>query len=403
MALIQSMQETENLCSSSRARPAPLAPQRIWVLLSNRVGDNAQVLALAAALKIPYETRIFSNRRGAIAANLLLGSWLPYLVRGRAACLTPPWPDLVIAAGSQSEPICAQIRDHAASNGHQVKFVFLGRPWKSLAMYELIVTTPQYRVPAAGNVMQIELPLHLVTRDKVARLAEIWSARMSHLPRPYIMVSLGGSINRYTLDCYAAKRLARQANALAGGGSLLVCSSFRTPKRIISTLKQYVSRPSYMFDWEQSATENPYLAFLGLADRIVVTGDSITMLAEACETGKPVYIFDLGEGLFSMKEPHVSPAAREVDWLWLMSTLRASYKDAEVKLIRNLLPKRLQRDTRVVHQRLIKHGSAAWLGERQFAQDVSSSLDSTLDVANRVLSILSDRKPGASWGHSHAI
>jgi uncharacterized protein len=402
LAVIQSMHGVQQAFPASWAPPEPPDQQRIWVLLSNRVGDNAQVLALAAALNVPYEIRLFSNRRGAIAANLLMGSRLPFLVRGRAACLTPPWPDLVIAAGSQSEPLCAQIRDHAASSGHRVKFVFLGRPWKSLAMYELIVTTPQYRVPAADNVMQIDLPLHLVTRDKVARLADIWSARMSHLPRPYVMVCLGGNINRYTLDRYAAKRLARQANALASGGSLLVCSSFRTPKRIMETLKRYISRPSYMFDWENSTAENPYLAFLGLADRIIVTGDSITMLAEACETRKPVHIFDLGEGLFSMREPHVRPATREIDWLWLMSILRASYKDAEVRLIRKLLPRRLQRDTHAIHQQLVKHGLAAWLGDRQLAQEVSTSLKSTLDVANRVLTLLGDRNSGIKWGHKQA-
>jgi hypothetical protein len=38
---------------------------------------------------------------------------------------------------------------------------------------------------------------------------------------------------------------------------------------------------------------NPYLAFLGVADRIVVTADSASMLADAVSTGKPVEIFAL--------------------------------------------------------------------------------------------------------------
>ncbi len=39
---------------------------------------------------------------------------------------------------------------------------------------------------------------------------------------------------------------------------------------------------------------NPYLGFLGLADAIIVTADSINMVCEACSTGKPVHILPLG-------------------------------------------------------------------------------------------------------------
>src|SRR3546814_6488733 len=35
---------------------------------------------------------------------------------------------------------------------------------------------------------------------------------------------------------------------------------------------------------------NPYFGFLGLADAIVVTCDSISMVSEACSTGKPVLV-----------------------------------------------------------------------------------------------------------------
>ena len=39
------------------------------------------------------------------------------------------------------------------------------------------------------------------------------------------------------------------------------------------------------------AAENPFFAFLGLSDAMVVTGDSTSMCSEACATGRPVYIF----------------------------------------------------------------------------------------------------------------
>ena len=37
------------------------------------------------------------------------------------------------------------------------------------------------------------------------------------------------------------------------------------------------------------------MGYLALADALVVTGESASMLAEACATGKPVYIYPLNE------------------------------------------------------------------------------------------------------------
>ena len=40
----------------------------------------------------------------------------------------------------------------------------------------------------------------------------------------------------------------------------------------------------------------PYYGWLGLADAIVVTSDSVSMASEACFTGKPVFVVDLPGG-----------------------------------------------------------------------------------------------------------
>src|SRR5262249_6598169 len=147
-------------------------------------------------------------------------------------------------------------------------------------------------------------PMHRVTADAITRAAAQWEGRLAHLPHPRIAVLVGGSINRYTLDARAAKRIAVEvgASAAARGGSMLVCNSYRTPSAAMTVLSAAVPVPAFIHDWHNPAQpENPYLGFLGLADEIVVTGDSISMLAESSITGKPVFIFDLGEGNYAMR------------------------------------------------------------------------------------------------------
>jgi mitochondrial fission protein ELM1 len=340
-------------------------PPRIWALLSPREGDNAQVLAVAEALGWPFERRRFSNRPGAIAANLIAGAAIRSRVRYEPGAFDPPWPDLVLAAGTQSEPICAQIRHDARRDGYWTRLVFLGRPWMDPGRYDLVVTTPQYRVPPGPNVMEIDFPLHRVSAEAVAREAERWAPRLAHLPRPWFAVFIGAGINRYTLDDRAAKRIALEAGALAaaGGGSLLICGSYRTPPRALQVIRENLPVPAWIFDWHRSEGDNPYLAFLGLADGIVVTGDSMTMLAEACTAGKPVYIFDLGEGRFAMREtpPQHPPIA--IAHPWLMSALRARAMHLKVCVTNSIIPKRLHRDTRPIHRKLIASRRAVWLGD----------------------------------------
>ena len=47
--------------------------------------------------------------------------------------------------------------------------------------------------------------------------------------------------------------------------------------------------------WDGSG-ENPYFAYLAVADALIVTADSVSMVSEAAATGKPVHIVDLPGG-----------------------------------------------------------------------------------------------------------
>ena len=48
--------------------------------------------------------------------------------------------------------------------------------------------------------------------------------------------------------------------------------------------------PSHLSRWGD-AGDNPYAGYLGLADAVIVTGDSVSMCSEACATPGPVYIY----------------------------------------------------------------------------------------------------------------
>jgi hypothetical protein len=341
---------------------------RVWVLTGNKAGDNSQVLALAEALGWPFEVKRFVNRRYEFVPNMLLGTTLIGIDREQSSPLEAPWPDLVLSAGRRNEPVARWIKAQAPE---RVRIVHVGRPWSSLDAFDLIVTTPQYRLPVRPNVLHNQTPLHRVTAERLAREAVRWQDRLAHLPRPYVVVVVGGSSGPYSYDIRAAERLAREASALAAsrGGSLLITTSARTPLPTIDAMEEHLSVPACLFRWTKDAPDNPYFAFLGLADQIIVTGDSMSMLAEACATRKPVHIFDLGEGENAMRPSTVQAAAS----IRRARSGRRHIERSHVKafLYRQLMrfgPERLGRDIRIIHTHLVDSGRAVWLGDR-FPED----------------------------------
>jgi mitochondrial fission protein ELM1 len=47
---------------------------------------------------------------------------------------------------------------------------------------------------------------------------------------------------------------------------------------------------SLIFNFPVLSGDNPHLGHLAWADTFIVTADSVSMLSEACSTGKPVYV-----------------------------------------------------------------------------------------------------------------
>ena len=118
-------------------------------------------------------------------------------------------------------------------------------------LFDLVVTTPQYGLPAAHNVLHNALPLHAVSAERLALAAQAWRPRLAHLPGPFVTVLVGGSSGPYRFDAAAATRLGREASALARrlGGSVLVTTSARTPAAAADALVAAIDAPAFVHRW----------------------------------------------------------------------------------------------------------------------------------------------------------
>ncbi|HKK22406.1 MAG TPA: ELM1/GtrOC1 family putative glycosyltransferase [Pseudohaliea sp.] len=321
-------------------QPAP----RTWCLLGRKAGDNAQVTALADALGWPWEPRHIAARPWELLPHLALGVTLAGINRGVSSPLRPPWPELLLTAGRRNEPVARWIQRQA---GGATRLVHVGRPWAPLACWDLIVTTPQYFLPAAARIRHNTLPLSDLRPGDLAAAGAALAPQLAALPRPWIGVLVGGDSGKYVYTAAKGRHLGALAQRLAtaSGGSLLVTGSPRTPPRALDALGGELAVPHRLHRWGQG--ENPYRGILELADAFVVSGESMSMLAEAQTRGRPLYIFDPGDGA--------------TPWWRLRHGWR--YKPLSHRLAMRLGPRRMRRDIGRIQAALVASGAARWLDE----------------------------------------
>jgi mitochondrial fission protein ELM1 len=291
------------------------APPRIWLLLGEKAGDNAQAQVLADALGWPSEVRRLRMRPEWVLGKPRVRATLDHVDLTRSDALEPPWPDLLVTVGRRLSSAALWIR--AQSQG-RTRLVLIGKPRRRLGDFDLVVASAQYRVPRRRNVVPIGLPLMRVDAAAVAAAAETWRPRLAGLPRPLVALLVGGPTKPVRFDAAVARDLvARVARAAAeSGGSLYVCTSRRTPAAVIEALEAALPAGAQLYRWQAEDPDNPYLALLGLADRFVVTSDSVTMMVEVVRLGKPLAICRL-------------PPRRR----WLRAFTRSRDLDAVVRLL----------------------------------------------------------------------
>lgn len=276
---------------SALRREDPGQP-RVWALLGDNDVGNAQVRRLVAALGWPYEERRLVFTARASLPPVLLGASLAGVDTDRSSPLSPPWPDLVIAAGAKSVPAALWIRKQS---GGRTRLVQLGRPLAPFHLFDLIIAGPQHRLPIRDNVLHVTAPFVGMDGDELQRAREVWQSRLSNLPTPRTALFVGGG---GWMRRVAVGKAAELGRTVAGkvaeeGGSVLVAFAPDVPARAREALLAALPVPHVVAD--AGREREAQAAFLALADQFVVTDDDPALLAEACLTSKPVALYGRGQ------------------------------------------------------------------------------------------------------------
>ncbi len=265
--------------------------KKVWALLDERQGNTSQTLGVAEALGLPFEIKQIEFNHLVRLPNPLIYKTTIGVKETSRPLLTPPWPDIVISTARRLGLVASYIK----SQSPQTFLAQIQWPGFPSRHFDLIAAPRHDNAKPAPNLITTLGAPHRVTENTLKREADIWRKVLNGYPTPTIALLVGGSAKGREFGAQHAKMLAILASEFTNslGGSLFITTSRRTGKDIAPTLSQHLTCPHYMHIWrdEDDAKANPFYGFLGLADAVIATGDSISMCSEACATGKSVYVY----------------------------------------------------------------------------------------------------------------
>jgi mitochondrial fission protein ELM1 len=360
----------------------------VWLVLSDKAGDNAQVLAVAEALPWPHEIkRLFVVDRYALGKPTVAAS-LHHIDAGRSDALQPPWPDLLITVGRRMSMVALWIQEQSAG---RTKIVLLGTPKRFPGRFDLAIISEQYRQPPRPNFLRIRYPLQKMDKAAIAAEAEDWHAEFGHLRRPLIAVMVGGLTKAVRFDAAVAARLARDVGAYAErtNGALFVTTSRRTPAEVVAALERELPESAILHRWRPNETRNPYRALLGLADRFIITSDSLSMQMEVARLGRPLAIYPLPPSSRLAAGPLSALIEGRLDRI-LTPKLARRLERRLGGVLDRLGALRHHRDLAAIPRRLVKDRYAVWFGEA-FLPEQSGPGDELPEVVARILTLMRER------------
>ena len=302
--------------------------RRVLILSDGKLGHLKQSRAMAETLReqrpeVSYHVVEVRYRHRLARAWCLLWSWWgpswwggirclqSALTADSAQALLSRYADVVISCGSSLAPVNAL---WARENGAKSVVIMNPAPLP-LSRFDLVVAPRHDRLPQRRNVVQTVGAVSRLRDEELLQAGEQLTthpkfraaAPPSTRPRgeargvvhrhPVIAALLGGDTVHYALTPAFADALTAQLLAAceAIDGWCLVTTSRRTSSAVEQVLTERLAnhpRCRLLLIASRDPIDGTMEGMLGSADVVLVTGESISMVSEACASGRPVVMVE---------------------------------------------------------------------------------------------------------------
>ena len=192
--------------------------------------------------------------------------------------------DVIISCGRKSVIPSIYLKK---INSKKIRNIHVQDPKVNFKNFDYIIS-PEHDDLKADNVISSKGAIHYLTSEEIDKKKNYLLDRISK-EKKIITLILGGPTKYYA---YSSQNLLNifskiSKQVLNNNFQLIVIPSNRTPSRTIDLAKKFFSKKHLIID---KVDKDAYLSSLAIADYVIVTCDSSSMISEAALTGKPLYV-----------------------------------------------------------------------------------------------------------------
>ena len=192
--------------------------------------------------------------------------------------------DIIISCGRKSVIASIFLKKN---NKKKIKNIHIQDPKVNFQNFDYIIS-PEHDELKGDNILSSKGAIHYLTSSEINEKKNYLLDRISK-EKKIITLILGGPTKYYAysnqniLNIFS--KISKQI--LNNNFQIIVIPSNRTPIKTIELAKTFFSEEHLIIE---KVDKDAYLSSLGVADYIIVTCDSSSMISEAALTGKPIYV-----------------------------------------------------------------------------------------------------------------
>ena len=193
--------------------------------------------------------------------------------------------DIIISCGRKSVIPSIYLKN---SSNKKIFNIHIQDPKVDLKHFDFIVA-PEHDAMKGQNVISTRGAIHYLTENEINENKDYLNSFIKKDERKIWTLIMGGPTKYYDYSPKNINNIFKKINELSKihNFQLVVIPSMRTPINITHYAKEYFGEDhTVIMDVDKKA----YLSALAIAQNIIVTCDSSSMISEAALTGKPIYI-----------------------------------------------------------------------------------------------------------------
>ena len=245
-------------------------------------GMISQVEGMAKALNTEYSHKIV---RLSFPWNLIPPKFTPILqivLKDKIYITENETPDLIISCGRKSVVPSIFLK----RKNSKIFTIHIQDPKVSFKNFDAIVA-PEHDNLSGNNIYSSKGAIHYITQSEIDNAKTYLKENINS--EKVVSLILGGPNKYYNFDKDQLVNIFNQIKSdfVSRGYKVIVIPSMRTPKSSIELAIKEMSSCGHVVD---KVDKKAYLSAYALANYVIVTCDSTSMISEAATSGKPIFV-----------------------------------------------------------------------------------------------------------------